>query len=227
MINVRHFCFNRFCECCHIAWKDAGRAVIVDPGAVSEEEMAELRKCMADAGISPAAILLTHAHFDHIYGTKRLQDEFGIPVYMNRLDEITIERTSAFAPKFGMPVPDTSFTREYVVEGTPVHIADFTFEVIGTPGHTPGCICWYDREDSVIFTGDTLFAGTIGRTDLEFSDYDSEIVSIMEKLMVLDSNVIIYPGHGGFSDIGTERTTNPFLEPFNEPEEEIGTNGEQ
>jgi len=93
------------------------------------------------------------------------------------------------------------------------------FEVIATPGHTPGSVCYYERENGILLTGDTLFAGSIGRTDLEGGDYDKEIVSIMEKLIWLDAGVKILPGHGPDSTIAKERSTNPFLEPFNEKEE--------
>lgn len=91
------------------------------------------------------------------------------------------------------------------------------FKVIATPGHTPGSICWYCESHGIIFTGDTLFADSIGRTDLGHGDYDAEIKSIMEKLMVLPGSTKVYPGHGGTTTIGRERTCNPFLEPFNEP----------
>ena len=91
------------------------------------------------------------------------------------------------------------------------------FKVIATPGHTPGSICWYCESHGIIFTGDTLFADSIGRTDLGHGDYDAEIKSIMEKLMVLPGSTKVYPGHGGTTTIGRERTCNPFLQPFNEP----------
>lgn len=219
MSNIHHFYFNTLRECCHVMWKDGGEAVIVDPGAADSREMFELRDFIIHSGLKPAAILLTHGHFDHIYGVRELQDEFSIPAFISREDEKVIERYKSFPPRFGMPVPDTDFRRSYVSEKESLEIGPFRFEVIETPGHSPGSVCYYDREDGILFTGDTLFAGTIGRTDLVFSDYDKEIVSIMEKLMVLDGDVVIYPGHGTFSDIGRERTTNPFLEPFNEPEE--------
>ena len=100
--------------------------------------------------------------------------------------------------------------------------AGLTFEVIATPGHTPGGVCWLVRDEKLLFTGDTLFAGAIGRTDLSFGEYDDEIRSIMEKLMLLDGDIRLFPGHGPASTIADERTGNPFLEPFNEPEEETG-----
>ncbi len=94
-----------------------------------------------------------------------------------------------------------------------------TFQVITTPGHTPGGVSFYSEEERILLTGDTLFAGSIGRTDLPGGEYDDLIVSIMDKLMGLDGDVEILPGHGGVSDIASERTHNPFLQPFNEPDD--------
>ena len=102
-----------------------------------------------------------------------------------------------------------------------LEIAGMKWEVIATPGHTPGGVCYLEREAGVMLTGDTLFAGSIGRTDFLYSEYDDEIRSIMEKLILLDPDIRILPGHGPTSTIGHERTHNPFLEPFNEPEEPI------
>ena len=106
-------------------------------------------------------------------------------------------------------------------DGQILRLAGIELEVISTPGHTPGGVCYLDRKDKILFSGDTLFAGTIGRSDLEGGDYDKLIVSVMEKLMGLDSDITVLPGHEGSTTIGEERTSNPFLQPFNEPEEEV------
>ena len=122
------------------------------------------------------------------------------------------------ADRLGLTPPDVSFTWTPLQEG-PLAVAGMTFEVIHTPGHTPGGVCFLEREAGILFTGDTLFAGSIGRTDFPYSEYDDEIRSIMEKIILLDPAIRIFPGHGPTSTIGKERTGNPFLEPFNEPEE--------
>ena len=96
--------------------------------------------------------------------------------------------------------------------------AALCFRVIATPGHTPGGVCWYDEADGLLFSGDTLFEGTIGRTDLPLGEYDDLIRSVMEKLIILPGETVVYPGHGPSTEISVERTSNPFLEPFNEPE---------
>ena len=165
-------------------------------------------------------MLLTHGHLDHIGGAAELQRRYGIPVYMNEDDRKVIENPDPRLSRLWKRFPDTGFSISAVRDGDRVEAAGLTFEVIATPGHTPGGVCWLVRDEKLLFTGDTLFAGAIGRTDLSFGEYDDEIRSIMEKLMLLDGDIRIFPGHGPASTIADERTGNPFLEPFNEPEEE-------
>lgn len=207
MLNIRREVFNAYQENTYIiSLGDAPEAVIVDPGCVNEEEKERLLRRLADAGLTPVAILLTHAHPDHIGGVEFLQERFGAPAYM-----CEAERT-VFSPGF----PTLA-----VEDGQTVEAAGIEFEVITTPGHTPGGVCWFARKYGALFTGDTLFQGTIGRTDLPGGDYDKLIVSVMDKIMGLDGRVEIFPGHGPASSISDERTENPFLQPFNEPWEGI------
>ena len=190
--------------------------VIVDPGFLDTDDTRRILDALY--GLKPEAVLLTHGHMDHIYGVTELQRRFGIPVYMSPEDVRTMEYFDRVS-KFGLPVADHSFDITPVSDGSIVEAAGLKFKVISTPGHSPGSICWLCEEEGVMFTGDTLFAGAIGRTDLIYGDYDDEIRSIMEKLIFLDGGISIFPGHGGTSTIGTERVSNPFLEPFNEREE--------
>ena len=195
-----------------------GRCIIVDPGCYSAAEQERIKAFLKARALRPEAILLTHGHMDHIYGVADLQREFDIPVYMSPADKPVVTYFRRIG-KYGLPVADTSFTTTDIAEGSSIKAGGMEFKVISTPGHTPGCVCYLEENEKVLFTGDTLFAGAIGRSDLYGGNYDDEIRSIMEKLMALDGNVAIYPGHGGSGTIGGERVGNPFLEPFNEREE--------
>lgn len=174
----------------------------------------------------------------------------ALPVYMHPNDKFTLENNEYFCKWFGAPLPaafETVDVREaagsdggcladgscsmdkgcsmdggdYVPEGTSaVKVGGLRFQVIETPGHTVGGVCYYEPDEKVLFSGDTLFAGAIGRTDHPGGDYDQLIRNILEKLMVLDGSVTVIPGHGPCSDIAREGMTNPFLLPFNEPYEE-------
>ncbi|MBO4742575.1 MAG: MBL fold metallo-hydrolase [Bacteroidales bacterium] len=212
------FVVNLLEENTYIAASRDGRCVVVDPGVLEQEEVDALTGFIASRGFKPEAILLTHGHMDHIYGVAALQRQYGIPVYMSDADKPIMKYFVRWA-KYGIPSADTNFTTTDVKDGSVIEAAGMKFRAIATPGHTPGGICYLDEESKSLFTGDTLFAGTIGRTDLEGGDYDSLIRSIMEKLAVLDGDVKVYPGHAGESTIGIERVSNPLLEPFNEREE--------
>lgn len=190
--------------------------VVVDPGFLGVAETERMMGMLS--AVKPEAVLLTHGHMDHIYGVAEMQRRFGVPVYMSPEDVKTMEYYDRIG-KFGLPVADRSFEITPVSDGQTVTAAGMTFKVISTPGHSPGSVCWLCEDEGVMFTGDTLFAGAIGRTDLIYGSYDDEIRSIMEKLVLLDGGIHIFPGHGGTSTIGTERVSNPFLEPFNEREE--------
>ena len=125
-----------------------------------------------------------------------------------------------------MEAPEIGFKTTDIHDSDTLSAAGISFNVIATPGHSPGGVCYYIQDEGVLFSGDTLFAGAIGRTDLGYGEYDDEIRSIMEKIILLDPSVKVYPGHGPATTIGDERTGNPFLEPFNEPVEEFNPDAE-
>lgn len=186
-----------------------------DAGAAGE--LGALYKYLDSEGLTPEAILLTHSHSDHTLGVAPLVEKFGIPVYSaTRSFQTPTDAFSCLRPAGeGVQTPEKAISCLQVEDEG--YVAGF--KVIATPGHTPDSVCYYSEAEHVLFTGDTLFAGTIGRTDLPGGDYDREIVSIMEKLIFLPGETDIYPGHGPASTIARERRENPFLEPFNEREE--------
>lgn len=186
-----------------------------DAGAAGK--LSGLYKYLDSEGLTPEAILLTHSHSDHTLGVAPLVEKFGIPVYSaSGSFQTPTDAFSCLRPAgAGVQTPEKAISCLQVEDEG--YVAGF--KVIATPGHTPDSVCYYSEAEHVLFTGDTLFAGTIGRTDLPGGDYDREIVSIMEKLIFLPGETDIYPGHGPASTIARERRENPFLEPFNEREE--------
>lgn len=219
MINIKCFSFNPFQENCYLVWDSSMTGIIIDPGCYDQVEIETLTQFIKAQKISLKAILLTHGHFDHIFGVKELTQKFGIEVYMSIEDEIILKNNDKFTAIYNLKEAESDFKFHNISEGDVLKFGTMSFIVITTPGHTPGGVCYYNAAEKIIFTGDTLFAGSIGRTDNSWGDYDKLIVGIMEKLMYLDSDVEIYPGHGCASNIGYERTHNPFLEPFNEPDD--------
>lgn len=234
MIHIEHFTFNAFQTRCSVVWGEDKFCAIVDPGCSSPQEVQTLVSFISEHSLEPVCIMLTHAHFDHIYGMSAIALKYGIDVYMHELEVFTVQRTNPeMCRHFGLPLPNTypifpgdrpeptevfkpSWNRK-VSEGDIIEVGSLRFKVLETPGHTEGGLCFYEPTEEILFSGDTLFAGAIGRTDHSGGNYDLLMKSIFEKLMVLEGPVKVIPGHGPCTDIATERTTNPFLMPFNEP----------
>ena len=222
MTNIRPFTCNLFEEHAYLVSDEGGAAVLIDPGFLGGEETSALDALLTEEGLRLQAVLLTHTHFDHIYGVRHCVDRYGVPVYLHPGEEPVLRGEAPFAAGCGMPVPDTDWAWKPVRDGEVLRFGDLAFRVIATPGHSPGGVCYFCESDGQLFSGDTLFAGTIGNTQLPWADYDSLIVSVMEKLMGLDAEVEVHPGHGGGTTIAYERTHNPFLQPFNEKDPETG-----
>ena len=227
MIHIEHFTFNAFQERSLLIWDEEGFCAFVDPGFSNAAEADKLTGFVAQKGLKPVCIMLTHAHFDHIYGVAELAHTYNVPIYMHQREKHTLEVTNPYLCKaFGLPVPEQFSWTEISADGdissesSRIKVGSLEFEVIETPGHTPGGVCFLERNEKVLISGDTLFAGAIGRTDHPGGDYDLLMRSIFEKLMGLDGDITVIPGHGPDTSIADERMTNPFLMPFNEPYEE-------
>lgn len=219
-MHIEQFTFNAFQTRCCVVWDNDGFCSIIDPGCSSPDEISAITGLIAARGLKPVCIMLTHAHFDHIYGAAALAKEYGIPVHAHQEELFTIEKTNPEICRcYGLPLPDP-FTVTPVSESDVIQTGSLRFEVMETPGHSRGGVCFYERSEGVLFSGDTLFAGAIGRTDHPGGDYDQLMKSILEKLMTLNGEVSVIPGHGPCTDIATEGMTNPFLLPFNEPYED-------
>ena len=257
MIHIEHFTFNAFQTRCCVVWDDNGYCAFVDPGCSTTQEILEVVSLVNSRQLTPVCIMLTHAHFDHIYGMSALAKEYEIPVYAHMGEMFTLETTNpAVCEAYGLPLPDTfpmikSFSDAHigsrfyhVSRFDTIEVGDLRFKVIETPGHSRGGLCFFEPTERVLFSGDTLFAGSIGRTDHPVGDYDLLMKSIFEKLLPLDdepsgsdsgsgsgsdsgsapgsrhTSIKVIPGHGPCTDLATEGMTNPFLQPFNLPYDE-------
>lgn len=193
---------------CYIIFNEVNNeALIIDPGA----EPAKIEGAIEDLDAIPVAILLTHTHYDHIGAVDEIRERYDIPVYVAPEEqEWLADPNKNLSAMLGQAV--TAQKAEYLFEPEEiVKIADFSFKVVATPGHSPGGVSFIFEEDTFVITGDALFSGSVGRTDLPGSEPDKLFTSIREQLFTLSKDYTIYPGHGGSSSIGHEMTTNPFF----------------
>ena len=218
MIRVTKFRCNAFEEISYLVW-DGKACVLIDPGFDSDEEFASLHGTLKQNGLKPSAILLTHAHPDHVYGVHRLAKEFGCKVYLNFGEKVTLTALHDLCRHLGhADVEDFSDSIVWIHDGDNLIFTEegvLEFKVLLTPGHSAGGVC-YLCNGKVLFSGDTLFAGCIGRSDMPGGDYDTLMHSIFTKLLPLDGDTDVLPGHGRSTTITEERMKNPFLLPFNE-----------
>lgn len=196
----------RFVQNCYLV-ADEGRreCAVIDPG----EDAALIARALTDLHMQPVAIWLTHAHIDHVLGVPELKRLTAAPVYLHPADRPLYDRVAEQAVAFGMratplPLPDRDFTH-----GDAVRVGDLTFAVRHTPGHSPGSVSLAGSD--VVFVGDVLFQGSIGRSDLPGGDTETLLQSIQRELLCLPDATIVYSGHGDQTTIGHERVTNPFL----------------
>jgi glyoxylase-like metal-dependent hydrolase (beta-lactamase superfamily II) len=205
------------CNCYVLAQRPGSDAIIVDPG---QRAMRPLRQILDDNRLTPAAVLLTHGHIDHIWSAQKVSDTFGCPTYIHPEDRFMLtDPIKGIGPRLGQLLLRAVFSEpKQVIEldrdGDKLDLADITVTVDHTPGHTRGSVVFRLAGDAseVVLTGDTLFENSIGRTDLWGGSGRDLLNSIVNKLLVLSDKTVVLPGHGNSTTIGAQRRANPFLQ---------------
>ena len=211
-MKIARLIFNPIQENTYVVWDDTLQAAIIDAGNAGERENEVLEKFLSDNGLRPVLALNTHGHFDHLLGVNFLQDRYGVKLAMSSKDEFLLKNASVSAELFGVRAGDMPEGIDIDLEQMEeITFGSTTLKVIPVPGHTPGHVAFYEPESKVLFTGDTLFRESIGRTDLPGGDYSWIMRSIIDNLLPLGDDVKIYPGHGDVSDLGHEAMYNPFV----------------
>jgi len=204
------------CNCSIIGDPITREALVIDPG----DEVTPILELLGRHRLTVKAIVSTHAHIDHVGGLSKLRQYTGAPILMHRDDLPLYQGMEVQAAFLGVPTPEITDVDQLLKEGDKLNWGSFEANVIHTPGHTPGSVCLYLPQDTAatiatpaprLFAGDTLFAGSIGRTDLWGGSMDQITDSLRGTLMQLPDDTIVYPGHGRLTSIGHERNTNPFL----------------
>ena len=195
------------CNCTILADEENREAIVVDPG----DEVGRIHHRLTELGLTLKQILITHAHIDHVGGALKLKSLTGAPIFLNENDLSLLQIMSAQAAWLGVETPATAPPDEALTDGRRVGLDAYPAQVIHTPGHTQGSICLHFAPLKMVLAGDTLFAGSIGRTDLPGGDYNQIIDSIHSRLLILPDETRVIPGHGPATTIGAERKSNPFL----------------
>lgn len=197
------------CNCTILGSEQTREAIVIDPGDEIEQVISRLKH----HNLTAKYIIATHAHIDHVGGFKELKDKTGAPVYLHQSDLQLYKILPVQAMLLGLAAPPATEIDEYLNHGDELGIGEIKLEVFHTPGHTPGSICFHAPNDEAkLFAGDTLFMGSIGRTDLWGGSYEQIIESLHSKLMTLPDETIVVPGHGPQTTIGREKRDNPFLQ---------------
>ena len=183
-------------------------ALAIDVGG----DPADMLAFLSRNNLKLLAILITHRHFDHLYGVAALQKVLNVPCYLPSGEDVLRDSEAAQGGIWGMPMVP-AFSETSLSEGS-TRIGSFEITVLNTPGHTPGSVSYYIREAGCVFTGDALFYRSVGRTDFPMGDHQKLLASIRENLFTLPPETIVYPGHGPQSSIGDERQHNPFVGDF-------------
>lgn len=193
---------------CYIVWdKDTSRGAVVDPGG----DLENIKRAVGEAGCSVEWVLLTHGHFDHVFYAQDIAEIYGAKIAIHPSDVELMHDTLDIAESFyNLGEYKPAEPDKLLSDGDIIAIGDLQIRVMHTPGHSPGGVC-YDC-GTVVFTGDTLFAGSVGRTDFPGGSFEQLVSSIKNKLFVLDDSVIVLPGHGPQSSIGAEKRSNPFVQ---------------
>jgi len=213
MLKVRHFTVNPFSENTYVIYNAAKQAWVVDPGMMAADEETAVFNFLEREGLTPLAVMNTHAHLDHIWGVPATTARFGIPFAIHRAEEPILQGAPMGAAMFGFPPPVVPVPDFFLEEGTdyPLGTDGDAVRILLTPGHSPGSVCFYSAADGWLIGGDVLFAGSIGRTDLPGGNHQTLLESIRTQLLPLPDETVVYPGHGPATTIGEERRSNPFL----------------
>lgn len=211
MLHIKQFTCNPFQENTYIIYNEHKQCWIIDPGMYGVEEEQALYEFISKESLLPQQIINTHTHIDHIFAVDSVKQKYNIPFGMHRLEEPVLRNAVGSAVMFGFnfnvaPVPD------FFIEEGALKLGADTIEVRLAPGHSPGSIIFYSKDDNFVISGDVLFQRSIGRTDLPGGDYDTLITSIQNQLFTLPDETIVLSGHGAATTIGEEKAFNPFLQ---------------
>lgn len=211
-MKVETIVVNQFEMNCYIYYNENSKeGVIIDPAAYTDSEKESIENFVRSENIKIKYILLTHGHIDHILGNQWAKEYFSVPLLMHKDDLPLIEQAPRQGEMFGIILSELPAPDKFIDDNDTVKFGETELKIEHTPGHSPGSICYVDENEKVIFGGDCLFKGSIGRTDLWMGDMDNLLNSIKQKLFKYSDDFVVFPGHYRSTTIGEERENNPFM----------------
>ena len=210
MINVKSFTFSPFAENTYVLYDETKECLIIDPGCYQDHEKQELSDFISKNDLKPVRLINTHSHIDHVFGNKYVAETYSLVPEMHADEVEGLKAVPSYGATMGLmvePSPEPIFLPE---EGQ-LTFGNSSLEILFTPGHSIASLSFYSKAGQFVIAGDTLFQGSIGRTDLPGGNMKTLMNSIHTKLLVLDNEVVVYSGHGDSTKIGIEKASNPFL----------------
>jgi len=211
MLKLEKFVFNPFQENTYIIYSANGDCIIVDAGCYSQEERQIVDNFIEKNNLNLILLVNTHCHVDHIFGNAYFIEKYKVDLAAHKDDEFLNDSATDHALTFGLPFKDVAEITRYINDKDIIKIGNSKLEIIHVPGHSPGGVALYAAEEKFLISGDVLFNGSIGRTDLPGGNFELIINGIKKKLLTLPENTIVYPGHGDDTTIKFEKERNPFL----------------
>jgi hydroxyacylglutathione hydrolase len=211
-MKIKKFTFNGFSENTYIIYDDTKECIIIDPGCYLESEKEELNSFIVSQELIPVLLVNTHCHIDHIFGNSYAAKKWKIKLIIHQLDLELLKNANEIAISYGFTNYEVSpLPERFISEGENIKFGNSELNILFIPGHAPGHIALYSKSENFIISGDALFRGSIGRTDLPGGEHEVLLSSIREKLFILSDNTTVYCGHGPETTIGFEKNKNPFF----------------
>ncbi|MBP6455835.1 MAG: MBL fold metallo-hydrolase [Chitinophagaceae bacterium] len=211
MLQIKKITFSPFQENTYILFNEKKEAWIIDPGMYDKKEEQLFFDFIESEKLIPQMLLCTHTHIDHIFGCQAVLNKYTIPFAFHQKDDVVFQNAGLVSERYGVEYKISPQPTFFIDESKMLMLGNYTFSILFTPGHSPGSICFYCKEENVVISGDVLFQNSVGRTDLPGGDMNTLIKSIHTQLFTLPDNTKVFSGHGPETTIGLEKMNNPFV----------------
>ncbi len=211
MLTIHSFCFNAFQENTYVIYNEKKNAMIVDPGCYLKNEQDELSGFISENKLKPTLLLNTHCHLDHVFGNNFVSEQYGLTAHFHKNEQPVIDRLPQGGERWGVPCEPYKGPVQYIEQDEIIQLDEASFQVLLTPGHSPGSVCFYNKQQDFMIGGDLIFKDGVGRTDLPGCNPLDLINSIRTQILPLPDTMTIYAGHGPETTLGREKKANPYI----------------